>query len=87
MMILLYESKKALKASIGKVLKYQETSAFGPEFSRDGHFTGCNRPTMTGYKREFFAQVTMRDGLISKVSYPSDEADRPKPGEGRVRVY
>jgi hypothetical protein len=33
----------------------------------------CNRPTLSGYgsnrgKREFFATVTMKNGLIEKVS-------------------
>lgn len=68
MMILKYESKKALKESIGKPLRYTETSMFGDEYRANGTFTGCNRPHITGYKREFFAQVTMKDGLISKVN-------------------
>ena len=70
MMILNYESKKALKESKGKRLKYTETSLFGPEYKDNGTFTGSNRPWHadgTG-KREFFAQVTMKDGLIEKVS-------------------
>ena len=28
---------------------------------------GCNRPHITGHKREFFANVDMVDGLIAKV--------------------
>ena len=66
-MILNYESKKALKDCIGKALCYTETSMFGPEYKQDGKFCGCNRPHITGYKREFFATVTMQNGLISKV--------------------
>ena len=68
MLIFLYDSKKTLKANVGKPLDYDETSMFGPEYKRDGRLTGSNRPSVTGIKgREFFAQVTMRDGLIAKV--------------------
>ena len=68
MMILDYPSKKDLKEQIGKPLRYQETSMFGPEYKPNGTFCGCNRPHITGHKREFFATVTMADGLIAKVS-------------------
>ena len=67
MMILNYESKKVLRESIGKSLNYTETSVFGNEYLPDGSFCGCNRPHLTGYKREFFANVTMQDGMISVV--------------------
>lgn len=67
MMILNYESKKALKAQVGQLLDYTETSMFGNEYVSDGVFCGCNRPHLTGYKREFFARVTMKDNLIEKV--------------------
>ena len=69
MMILNYESKKVLKESIGQPLKYTETSFFGEEYKRDGSIVGCNRPSLpegTG-TREFFAEVTMEDGLIKGV--------------------
>jgi hypothetical protein len=68
MLIFDYASKKDLKAQIGKTLRYRETSMFGSEYKSDGVLTGCNRPHITGHKREFFAQVTMKDGLIVKVS-------------------
>lgn len=67
MLIFDYPSKKELKACIGQKLKFQETSIFGPEYRPDGKLTGCNRPHITGHKREFFAQVTMSDGKIAKV--------------------
>jgi hypothetical protein len=67
MLIFNYETKKAMKESIGQPLKYTETSMFGPEFKMDGDLTGCNRPHLTGYKREFFALVTVKDGKIVKV--------------------
>tara|TARA_Y100000004_G_scaffold44401_1_gene48681 strand:- start:256 stop:468 length:213 start_codon:yes stop_codon:yes gene_type:complete len=69
MMILNYESKKELKENIGKPLRYTETSFFGEEYESNGTFVGCNRPydsRGTG-TREFFAQVTMVDDLISEV--------------------
>jgi len=53
---------------IGKPLNYIETSMFGEEYKPNGTFVGCNRPHITGHKREFFASVTMENGLIKKVS-------------------
>ena len=68
MMILNYKSKKDLKATIGQPLKYSETSLFGPEYKANGTFCGSNRPQITGNGgREFFASVTMEDGLIKGV--------------------
>ena len=65
--IFIYESKKQLKENIGQRLKYIETSMFGDEYRPDGMLTGANRPHITGIGREFFANVTMKDGLITKV--------------------
>ncbi len=67
MMIVNYASKKELKAAIGEPLQYTETSIFGPEYKRDGIITVARRPHLQGGGREFFAQVTMRDGRIFKV--------------------
>ena len=67
MMILNYQSKKELKENIGKPLRYIETSIFGPEYRADGFLTGANRPHITGKGREFFANVTMANGLIKGV--------------------
>lgn len=67
MLVLNYESKKALKESIGKPLRYIETSMFGPEYRENGVLTGANRPHITGKGREFFANVTMENGLIKGV--------------------
>ena len=67
MLIFNYSSKKELKENIGKSLNYQETSMFGPEYEANGKLTGCIRPHLTGYKREFFASVELKDGLITKV--------------------
>lgn len=67
MLILDYPSKKEMKAAIGQKLKYQETSIFGAEYKSTGSFMGCNRPHLTGHKREFFAEVIMKDDLIVEV--------------------
>jgi hypothetical protein len=66
-LIAVYPSKLALKESIGKPLRYTETSLFGPEYRADGILTVCNRPHITGIGREWFGQVTMANGLINKV--------------------
>lgn len=67
MLVFNYESKKALKESIGKPLRYIETSIFGAEYRDNGVLTGANRPHITHKGREFFANVTMQDGLIKSV--------------------
>jgi hypothetical protein len=67
MMLLHYKSKKELKGCIGQPLRYEETSVFGPEYLDNGTFTGARRPHLQGGGREFFAQITMKDGLISEV--------------------
>jgi len=33
-----YPSKKELKANVGKPLRYEETSFFGPEYKENGTF-------------------------------------------------
>ena len=68
MLIFNYSSKKELKEQVGKKLNYTETSMFGPEYKENGSFTGSNRPSITNNDgREFFTNVTMVNGLISKV--------------------
>ena len=67
MLVFNYESKKALKENVGKPLRYIETSVFGPEYRDNGTLTGANRPHITGKGREFFANVTMANGLIVSV--------------------
>lgn len=65
MMAALYKTKKALKESVGETLRYRETSLFGNEFQRDGTFCVVGPDE---YTRRWFAQVTMADGKIAKVS-------------------
>ena len=67
MIVFNYESKKALKGSIGQPLRYIETSMFGAEYKENGGLTGANRPHITHKGREFFAVVIMENGLIKSV--------------------
>lgn len=67
MLVFKYPSKKVLKENIGKPLRYIETSMFGAEYRENGVLTGANRPHITGQGREFFANVTMQDGIIISV--------------------
>lgn len=60
-----YKTKKALKASVGKPLGYNETSAFGPEYKADGKFAVVGP---SAYERKWFAEVTMKEGKIAKVT-------------------
>lgn len=63
-----YKSKKELKENVGKALKYKETSLFGEEYRANGSFVVAHRPLVTRLPgREFFAKVTMENGLIKKV--------------------
>lgn len=66
-MVAVYPSKKVLKENIGKPLRYIETSMFGKEYKDNGKIVVANRPHITGIGREFFAEVTMENGLIKKV--------------------
>jgi hypothetical protein len=69
MLVTGYKSKKELKASIGKKLVYRETSIFGPQYKSNGSFVVAHRPALTGLAgREFFAEVTIENDLIKKVS-------------------
>lgn len=59
-----YPSKKALKESVGKPLRHVETSVFGPEYKENGSFCVVGP---SPYERKWYAEVTMKDGLIAKV--------------------
>lgn len=67
MIVFNYPSKKVMKENVGKQLRYIETSMFGAEYRSNGSFIGANRPHITRQGREFFATVTMKDGLIVSV--------------------
>lgn len=61
-----YPTKKSLKAAIGQALRYQETTIFGnPEYKPNGNLTVVGP---SAHERKWFANVTMADGLIKKVS-------------------
>ena len=60
-----YKTKKDLKASVGKPLGFSETSMFGPEYKADGKFAVVGP---SAYERKWFAEVTMKEGKIAKVS-------------------
>ena len=62
-----YPSKKNCKENIGKPLNYIETSLFGAEYKADGVLTVANRPHITFNGREWFGNITMKDGLIANV--------------------
>ena len=65
MMAANYKTKKALKAEVGKPLRYTETSMFGEEYRADGSFCVVGP---SPYDRKWFATVVMAGGLIAKVS-------------------
>jgi len=60
-----YPTKAALKKSIGKALFYEETSMFGEEYKENGTFAVVGP---SPYKRNWFANVTIENGLIKKVT-------------------
>ena len=64
MLVATYPTKKALKSQIGRPLNYIETSLFGAEFKVDGKFCVVGPEP---YVRKWYAEITMRDGLIQKV--------------------
>lgn len=65
MMAASYKSKKDLKAAVGKPLRCIETSMFGLEYKATGTFAVVGP---SPYERKWYAQVTMENGLIKKVS-------------------
>lgn len=60
-----YKTKKELKAAIGQPLKYTETSMFGPEYKSNGKFAVVGP---SAYERKWYAEVTVTNGVITKVS-------------------
>ncbi len=65
MLVASYKTKKELKANIGKPLKFVETSFFGKEYTDNGKLTVVGP---SAYTRKWYAQITMKDGVIVKVS-------------------
>ena len=60
-----YKTKKALKESIGKPLKFVETSMFGEEYKSNGTFAVVGPDAYTN--RKWYATITMEDDIIKKV--------------------
>lgn len=65
MLVANYKTKKELKSSLGKSLLYTETSIFGKEYYENGTFCVVGP---SAYDRKWYAEVTMKDDKISKVS-------------------
>lgn len=62
-----YKTKKDLKSAIGQPLKYVETAFIGgPEYKADGKF--CVVGPCAHTNRKWYAEVTMKEGKIFKVS-------------------
>jgi len=68
-LILHYKTKKELRKSIGKHLKYSTTTFRENEYRSNGEIIGMNRPTgiRRNQSREWFAKVLMRNDKIIKV--------------------
>lgn len=60
-----YPTKKACKEAIGQEPKFIETSVFGPEYNGDGTYVVVGPDP---YCRKWYAQVTVKDGVIAKVT-------------------
>jgi len=61
-----YKPKKALKESIGKPLRFIVASMFGSEYKENGKFCVVGPCPYTN--RKWYAEVTMENGLIKKVT-------------------
>jgi len=59
------KTKKDLKSKIGTSHIFEETSLFGPEYKENGSFCVVGP---SPYVRKWYAQVTVKDGIIVKVS-------------------
>ena len=60
-----YKTKKELKDSVGKPLRYNETSMFSPEYRATGKFCVVGP---SAHVRKWFAEVTMENDVIIKVT-------------------
>ena len=60
-----YPTKKALKESVGKQLRFVETSMFGSEYKDNGTFNVVGPDAHND--RKWYATITMENGLIKKV--------------------
>ncbi len=60
-----YKAKKDLKGAVGKRLNYSETSLFGLEYKSTGKFAVVGP---SAYERKWYAEVTMENDIIKKVT-------------------
>lgn len=60
------KTKKELKTMVGQSPLFQETSIFGAEYKGDG--TYCVVGPCPYTKRKWYAEVTVKDGLVVKVT-------------------
>ena len=60
-----YPTKKALRESVGKELRYEETSLFGREYTPNGKVQMVGPDAYR--KRTWYATITLQDGFIVKV--------------------
>ena len=60
-----FKTKKELKTAIGTKPNFRETSHFAPEYKGDGVYPVVGPDPYTA--RNWFAQITITNGLISKV--------------------
>ncbi len=58
-------TKKELKTWVGQEFRPEETSVFGPEYTGDGVYVVVGPDAYR--KRNYFAEVTVKDGKIIKV--------------------
>jgi len=61
-----FKTKKELKQAIGKEPSFIETSMFGAEYKGDGKYCVVGPCPFT--KRSWYATITVKNGLIDKVS-------------------
>lgn len=64
MLVAHYRTKKELRESKGAPLRHSETSVFAREYTQNGivYVVGP-----TAYNRKWYARVTMKDGIVSRV--------------------
>lgn len=65
MLVATYRTKKNLREAVGTTFRYEETSLFGPEYRETGRFAVVGPGA---YQRKWYAQVTVENNVIVKVS-------------------
>ena len=66
-LVINYPSKKVLKENLGNQLRFQDHSITQSEYRNTGVVYASNRPHITGHKREFFAQIVLKNNTIISV--------------------